>query len=1053
MVMAGPRSRFEPPRPDDRHIHRPRLLAETSKRWEARLTLLVAGAGGGKTALLAQAISENNLAPLGTDHWLSCGRPHNDPTHLLRDLSTALRLPTPSSDISGLLEALYGLPGTHALHLDDVHQVDSEAAAEVLSELLRHAPPNLHLIIASRTEPQLPLRRLEAQGSIVRIETDDFAFDPDERHKVSDRLSTSLESIASVGGWPALAALQAQAGSDGPVQFLLEEILHTLSADDRDEVAVLVAMGGASPAEMEQALQRPSRLAALARTLPLLHTRSDGTVIAHDLWSELGRLVAADIDTESVRARAAEAVMNNGDFNRAFDLLITSADPSQAVAVVVRAVTVSVMSPSSSVLSSWRERLPADLASGPVASLLDGMVAFSNSDMGEPTRECFLNSVEMARADGSVEVEVAALIMGILVTQLRNEPQLRLPLLVRLGELSEQGEPSAGSSTPMAEAAIHMLGDDDAAGLACLDQLDPADLPTQWLALAEGMRSHMLMMLGRDDEAMISATRHGELSSGDGAAATIMPQFFSGIDRKLVRLLEAIDERGISSVGYGVLKCYAEIVQAWCGRPPPAGGRTRRPFGDADAPEMVLTLAQAHAVDLIGQGDIAAASVELSEALENAPAPTAWRCVRRFSGLSYVLLPSWRSRLEAADLPGRLGQDLGQGMKLAYLREGGEPPRLRRGHPGERSIADLDWEEPEQLWRALPHGLVTEVMLRRFASADDPGITALVDHLALIAPEATWDFVRQIADGTGPDDASAAHSNGEASRRHDGGLVEAAGAFLSSTPAPFLSPVTLRLLGPTELVVGDEVVDSPELQKRKRVRQLLALLGVERSVERSRVQGVLWPDSPESGAAANLRTNLRHLLAAIEPARRPGEAAFLVRTVGSRLELAGPAYVTTDVELAEAAIREAESLLDAGAPTEAMRRFERVVDLWRGRPLEDLADLAEFGPDAERLNARLVAAAVRAAEIRLARGETDEASRLASRALAGDPWSEPAHRVSVEAALQQGDVALARRMATACADMLAEFGVEPAEETTMVLRRASEPAQAGAARSTPTEVS
>ena len=1014
MVLSGPRSRFEPPRRDDRHILRPRLLADVSRRWEARLTLLVAGAGGGKTSLLAQAISENRLAPMGTDHWLSCGLPHNDPARLVRDIGLALGLPNASTEIGELLEALYGFAGPHALHLDDLHRLDTDEALEVVAALLRDAPPNMHLVLATRHEPKLPLSRLEAQGQIVRVDAGEFAYDEEESRQVSERLQTETDTIDSVGGWPALAALQAQTGSDGPPQFLLEEILQNLDADDREELAILVAMGGANPVEMRAALDRPSRVAKLAGTVPLLHSRSDGTVVAHDLWSELGATLGTglgtELDADSVRVRAARVVAANGDFDRGFDLLINSSDPGRAAEVVVRAVIYSAEAPSTVSLRSWRARLCETLGEGPVVGLLDGMIAFSQDDVGEATRDHFLVAAEDARAEELFNVEVAALIMGILATQVRNETALRVPLIIRLSELSNGGQATAGSSTAVAEAAIAMMADDDQGALACLDRLGPNELPTQWMALVEALRVQAMLMLGMGDEAMEAAIRHGEIGSGDGRAAVLMPRFFAGVTPELITLLRTIDDHGISVVGHQITECHAELVQAWCGRPPPETGRRTQAFGDADAPELMVMLAQARAVDLIGDGKPGQAQSLLESELSAAPERTAWRCVRRVPGLSSVLFETWRERLVEADLPDRMAQDLRQGMNLVAMRAG-------------RTVPAADWAAPPLVWRALPHGLATEAMLRRWA-AGDAGAMALAEHLALLAPEATWDLLRSIADSTAA--GGGEHTN----------LAEAAEGFLSSVPAPLLSPVTLCLLGPTELVVGDVAHQPAELQKRKRVRQLLALLGVERSVERSRVLGLLWPDSAESAGAANLRTNLRHLLAAIEPNRRPGEAAFLVRSVGTRLELAGSAYVTTDIELAGEAMDQADTLLASGAPTEAMGRYEDAVNRWRGRPLEELAELGDFGSLAEHVNSRLVAAAVKAAEIRLARGETDRASELASRAIAGDPWSESAHRVSIEAALQRGDRTLAHHLAGECTNMLAEMGVEAATPTAILLRQA-----------------
>src|SRR3954447_12319769 len=66
--------RYAPPLAQRELILRPRLLAQLRGRFERPLTAIVAAAGGGKTTLLAQAVRENALSPLGEDRWLTCQR-------------------------------------------------------------------------------------------------------------------------------------------------------------------------------------------------------------------------------------------------------------------------------------------------------------------------------------------------------------------------------------------------------------------------------------------------------------------------------------------------------------------------------------------------------------------------------------------------------------------------------------------------------------------------------------------------------------------------------------------------------------------------------------------------------------------------------------------------------------------------------------------------------------------------------------------------------------------------------------------------------------------
>ena len=66
------------------------------------------------------------------------------------------------------------------LVLDDYHAIHGEAVHDFLSELLRHWPQRLHLVLISRNSPPLPLANLRAEGQVVEIRTRDLRFIPDE---------------------------------------------------------------------------------------------------------------------------------------------------------------------------------------------------------------------------------------------------------------------------------------------------------------------------------------------------------------------------------------------------------------------------------------------------------------------------------------------------------------------------------------------------------------------------------------------------------------------------------------------------------------------------------------------------------------------------------------------------------------------------------------------------------------------------------------------------------------------------------------------------------
>ena len=144
------------------------------------------------------------------------------------------------------------------LVLDDYHVIDAREVQEGMAFLLDHLPPRLHLVIASRADPALPLARLRARGELVEIRAADLRFTPEEAAAYLNEvmgLALTAQDVAALEGrtegWIAalqLAALSMQ-GRDDAAGFIAG-----FAGDDRYVVDYLV----------EEVLQRqPERRAGL----------------------------------------------------------------------------------------------------------------------------------------------------------------------------------------------------------------------------------------------------------------------------------------------------------------------------------------------------------------------------------------------------------------------------------------------------------------------------------------------------------------------------------------------------------------------------------------------------------------------------------------------------------------------------------------------------------------------------------------------------------------------------------------------------------------------
>ena len=162
-----------------------------------------------------------------------------------------LQSPQPSSIesiLTALLNEITTIPDHFILILDDCHVIDSKPVDEALTFLLEHLPPQMHLVIATREDPSLPLSRLRARGQLTELRAADLRFAPAEAAEFLNQLmglNLSAEDIASLEtrteGWIAglqLAALSMQGHPDAAsfiqsftgshhfvLDYLVEEVL------------------------------------------------------------------------------------------------------------------------------------------------------------------------------------------------------------------------------------------------------------------------------------------------------------------------------------------------------------------------------------------------------------------------------------------------------------------------------------------------------------------------------------------------------------------------------------------------------------------------------------------------------------------------------------------------------------------------------------------------------------------------------------------------------------------------------------------------------------
>jgi LuxR family maltose regulon positive regulatory protein len=280
---------------------------------DGKLTLISAPAGYGKTTLLAQWLltCERHVA------WLSLDEGDNDPVRFWAYVVAALRtvyeeigempqaafqspLPRIEPALAGLLNQITEAPDPLVLVLDDYHVIRTPAIHEGIAFLLENLSPQMHLVIATRADPPLPIPRLRGRGQLTELYQSDLRFTLEEAATFLNEvmgLQLSEEDVAALErrteGWIAglqMAAVSMQRRDDvaGFIQaftgthryildYLVEEVLQQQSPAMQTfllQTSILgrlssrlcdAVMGAHEPAEGRPSLDSQSVLEQLER--------------------------------------------------------------------------------------------------------------------------------------------------------------------------------------------------------------------------------------------------------------------------------------------------------------------------------------------------------------------------------------------------------------------------------------------------------------------------------------------------------------------------------------------------------------------------------------------------------------------------------------------------------------------------------------------------------------------------------------------------------------------------------------------------------------------
>lgn len=321
------------PAPRTNLVPRSRLYERLDEGTRGKLTLLSAPAGFGKTTLVSEWASRGT-APVS---WLSLDEGDNDRVRFLsyfiaalqaiesnigNAALTVLQSPQPPQIepiLRGLINEIAELPdgpvsGPQAgspspissnsaedgfvLVIDDFHHLENPQILDAVIYLIDRLPPQVHLIIATREDPPLPLARWRAQGQMIELRASDLRFTESEAANFLNQamgLELSADAVAALEsrteGWIAglhLAALSLQRQADP------EDFIRSFAGDNRHVADYLVGeVLSQQPETVQRFLLRTSVLKRMCG--PLCDALVDGDAMSGGSQSVLEQLDRANL--------------------------------------------------------------------------------------------------------------------------------------------------------------------------------------------------------------------------------------------------------------------------------------------------------------------------------------------------------------------------------------------------------------------------------------------------------------------------------------------------------------------------------------------------------------------------------------------------------------------------------------------------------------------------------------------------------------------------------------------------------------------------------------
>jgi DNA-binding SARP family transcriptional activator len=1059
-------------------LRRPALERRLDEAFARRVTTLTADAGFGKSTLLAAWTEDVECI------WYTAGANDAALPSLTQGIADAIR-----SSLPGLIEIPTALSGSadgdeflHAetfagllcsvlegqlthdvvLVLDDVHQLPvGGGAVRLVESLCRHAPPTLHLVLASRTPPPFQVGRLRAAGQLLELSAADLVFTTEEIEQLLDGtlrdgdagLAAALYELTA--GWPALVRLATEALRPVPAEarhaaldqfrrnpsvlwdYLAEQVFAQEGTSLKELLRVAALLDRFTP-ELCDALGVPEAAAAihdLVRRGLFLERHGDSFSL-HTLVREFAlRTWPWPVEEAlSLRARAAQWLESQGQIEDALATLAAAASHSELARLLAQHGERLLATGAVDTVSRLAELIPRNQRNAAIEQL----AGEAHTIRGEHERalEC------LRRAAGDATMLPPQLGWRLVQAHfLRGNLDEALAVLRRSSH--GEGDPADNALLLAWGASVQTRrGDRDDARSLAARALHAAHAAEDDRALAAAHTAASHAAPDTDDPSAHDSHLAQALAAAQRAGDPLQTiRIRNALGSKLLEggwYSQAIDELDTATAaaelfGYPSLRALSLMNRGlahWC------CGRLVEASADYAAAIAIYRQTGTREIcyAIIGGGD-----------------------VHRERGNIAMARAAYEEGLELAERAGDL-QGIVPGLyQLAKVLVDDEPERARR--LARRAVAygwpDKAWALNASGWVALAqndrehaHAAAEQASAAALLQRDRYGLAESFELKALCAVDVTdkqhlfeeaLELWRELGNrlheaevelalaqlSTG----SAAHSASKRARRTlqtlgvranpngPAGLLR----FVALEPA---QPVAIETLGGFRVLRDGEPIRLQEWQSKK-ARDLLKLLLARHGqpTTRETVAEALWPESEMAKARGSLSVALSTLRSVLDPDKRhPLERFVRADNESIALELDN---LAVDVETF---LREATTALAlrASGSDDAPERLEYAESLYVGEFLEEDPYEDWAVPLREEARAAYLSTARALAENAALTGRHDDATGYLLRILQRDRYDEHANLALVTHLAHAGRHGEARRAYRIYVDRMTDIGIEPA---------------------------